>query len=117
MLHTSIIVAIVVYFIHACTWKGMVFQFVRNTCEKLPAYLKKPLFDCPTCMSVWWGPSIIAILILYCGYSFPGIVQVLLISALAGGINAIIEVTTGAILKKCDCGRAERIGKYLKESQ
>ncbi|HEX6335026.1 MAG TPA: hypothetical protein VFZ78_12415 [Flavisolibacter sp.] len=48
-----------VYFIKSTTWKGMIFyplaQRLRNA---LPEKLRKPLFECPVCMTPWWGVAI-----------------------------------------------------------
>ena len=55
MLTTAFIIAFIVYFIKATTWKGMIFHGVIEKLEWLPKKLKKPLFECPVCMTPWWG--------------------------------------------------------------
>lgn len=114
MLTIAIITAVIVQFLHACTLEGMIFQGLRRACEKLPWYLKKPFYDCPTCMSMWWGPAIIALLIVICEVHIQNAAQIFVACMMAGGINAIISTVSSAINKKCDCGRKERIEKFFK---
>ena len=55
MLTSAFIIALIVYFIKATTWKGMIFYGVIEKLNGLPKKLKKPLFECPICMTPWWG--------------------------------------------------------------
>lgn len=55
MLTSAFIIAFIVYFIKATTWKGMIFHGLTEKMEWLPKKLKKPLFECPICMTPWWG--------------------------------------------------------------
>ena len=64
MLATAFITAFIVYFIKATTWKGMIFYEISLKLRgALPEKLRKPLFECPICMTPWWG-----ILIYLAGY-------------------------------------------------
>jgi len=36
---------------HLSTQEGEVNAWVDNLCHNLPEYIKKPLYDCPTCMA------------------------------------------------------------------
>lgn len=58
MLTAAFLIAFIVYFIKATTWKGMIFHGVIERLEWLPKKLKKPLFECPICMTPWWGVAI-----------------------------------------------------------
>lgn len=112
MITVSIIIVLVVWFIHVCTWPGMVFSIVGKSLAKLPYYLRKPLYDCPTCMTVWWGPSIIAIFILAGNSAIANNWQMLLTILIAGGINAMIMLLQsylGESKKKCNCERRQRL--------
>ncbi|MBD0332117.1 MAG: hypothetical protein ICV66_05635 [Chitinophagaceae bacterium] len=55
MLTTACIIAFIVYFIKATTWKGMIFHEITNKLEFLPEFVRKPLYECPICMTPWWG--------------------------------------------------------------
>lgn len=52
----SFIVAFICIAIHIIfTWKGMLFYPVGKWLQlRLNKYIKKPLFDCPMCMSSFW---------------------------------------------------------------
>jgi len=50
-----------VLFLHVTTWEGMIFEIVRTTLDDLPGNIKKPLYDCPICMTPWWGAVIILV--------------------------------------------------------
>lgn len=58
MLETAFIIAFIVYFVKATTWKGMIFHGIKHKLNFLPGYIKKPLYDCPVCMTPWWGAAI-----------------------------------------------------------
>jgi len=94
MLNTAFIIAFMVYFVKATTWKGMIFHNICNTLEGIPEKIKKPLYDCPICMTPWWGTLIYIIghythLPQFEVLSFP---QVIFTIFTAGGINTIVLV-------------------------
>ncbi|KEO73789.1 hypothetical protein [Anditalea andensis] len=92
MLEQATIIALIVYFIKASTWKGMIFYNQKEKLVWLPSYIKKPFFDCPVCMTPWWG------IIVYLLAHFSGIAEfsVLTIARLiftvmvSAGINTVI---------------------------
>ncbi len=90
MLEPVIIVALCVLFLHVCTWEGMVFHVVSNSLWKLHSWLKKPLYDCPICMAIWWGPMIVAIGILGDAWHVNSIYQLAIIVTAAGAVNAVL---------------------------
>lgn len=58
MLTSAFLIAFIVYFIKATTWKGMIFHGFTEKLSFLPKKLRKPLFECPVCMTPWWGVAI-----------------------------------------------------------
>lgn len=55
MLEKAFIIAFIVYFIKATTWKGMIFYNLTQKIEHWPEFVRKPLYECPICMTPWWG--------------------------------------------------------------
>jgi hypothetical protein len=58
MLTAALIIALMVYFIKSTTWKGMIFHPLAERCKNWPEKLRKPIFECPICMTPWWGTII-----------------------------------------------------------
>ncbi len=110
MIEKITIVALVVLFLHACTNKGMILQVVGKSMEDLPDWLQKPLYSCPICMCMWWGPVVIALGIVFVGWEITGTVEMFLICAAAAGINKVISNFTPEDKKKCNCERKQRLG-------
>lgn len=56
LITTAIIISLITIAIHICfTWKGMIFYTIGKWLQlRLHKYIKKPLFDCPMCMSSFW---------------------------------------------------------------
>ncbi len=55
MLESAFVIAFIVYFIKATTWKGMIFYEITQKWESWPEFVRKPLYECPVCMTPWWG--------------------------------------------------------------
>ncbi len=55
MIETAFIIAFIVYFIKATTWKGMIFYTLSEKLESWPEAIRKPFYECPVCMTPWWG--------------------------------------------------------------
>ena len=89
MIEIAFIIALVVLFLHATTWEGMIFQIVAEKLRGLPAWVKKPLYDCPICMAPWWGSVILILMGLHSGEWFDPLTWLLLVFA-AGGINTVL---------------------------
>jgi len=47
-------ISLIVLFIHATTWEGMIFEKIKDYI-KPEGMLYKPLYGCPICMTPWWG--------------------------------------------------------------
>ena len=58
MLEQAFIIAFIVYFLKATTWKGMIFHSFKERLETLPSLIRMPLFECPVCMTPWWGVAV-----------------------------------------------------------
>jgi hypothetical protein len=94
MLETAFIIAFIVYFIKATTWKGMIFHSLTEKLEGLPEFIRKPLFECPVCMTPWWG------IIIYLTGHYAGLPEFFTISIqrliftvfVAAGINTIFLI-------------------------
>lgn len=59
MITMALIIALAVLFLHSTTWEGMIFHKVSVVLNEAPDWVKKPLFDCPICMTPWWGAIMI----------------------------------------------------------
>lgn len=51
--------------LHIACWEGMIFGFIDNI--GLPAWIAKPLYDCPTCMASIHSTYTYAILVYWLG--------------------------------------------------
>lgn len=61
MIENALIVSLVVIFIHLTFQGDEIFSFIGIWLEKrLPKKLHKPVFDCPICMTPWWGSLVMA---------------------------------------------------------
>ena len=118
MSETIIITALICLSFHVFTWPGMVFHFVDDALKDLPEYLKKPLYSCPTCSTVWWSPSIVAVGMLGNVWQVVNFWQLFIIMASASALNTIFGYIIGsgkAIIKHLKeddcCGGKEKPGK------
>lgn len=107
MIQTAIIIAFVVRFIHECTREGMIFGFVSFWLYDLPKKLKKPLYDCPTCMCPWWGSLIIWVSYMFGYCQVENAFEFVMVLFMAGGINAVILSMSSAVKEKCNCGKSK----------
>lgn len=59
MIETIVVFTLTVFFIHATFQEGMILSPVRNMIDlHLPHFITKPLYDCPTCMGVWYSAAL-----------------------------------------------------------
>lgn len=47
-------ISLIVLFIHATTWEGMIFEKIKDFI-KPEGMLYKPIYGCPICMTPWYG--------------------------------------------------------------
>lgn len=109
MIVQAVITATTVLFLHACTTQGMVLQVVGDSLNNLPAWLQKPLYSCPICMCMWWGPVVIACGIVWMNWQVNSAVQMFMICMAAGGMNWIVTRVTPQNNKTCNCERKQRL--------
>lgn len=78
--------ALVIWFIHATTWEGMIFGFVRKKLYHFPVWIKKPLYLCVICMSPWYAVG--------CWFLFGNVISldILYFALIVGGINTIASL-------------------------
>jgi hypothetical protein len=93
MIEQVLIVSFIVYFIHASFWPDQIFGRVAYWLEeRLPEKLTMPLFNCPICMTPWWGT--LGILIAHhSGVSlFPDVhwLTIMIIVFSAAGLNTVL---------------------------
>jgi hypothetical protein len=53
----AFIIAMIVLFIHACSWKGMIFEGVKKLIKPV-GHIYKPIYGCPICMTPYYGTII-----------------------------------------------------------
>jgi hypothetical protein len=90
MIEFAFLISLMVIFLHVCTWEGMLLQRVPVWFWNAPVWIKKPLYDCPVCMSPWWGSLIIAVFGLLTGY-WPHWWVWICEVFVAGGISALFS--------------------------
>lgn len=57
MIEQAIIIALIVLFLHATTWDGHIFEGIRKLVDE-DSKISKPIYNCPICMTPWWGTLI-----------------------------------------------------------
>lgn len=58
MIEKIIITSLLVMAIWSTMWEGMIFAFVRKWGEVHLGKLREPVYDCPICMTFWYGSAI-----------------------------------------------------------
>ncbi len=89
MIELSLIIALIVFFVHACFWEGMILDKVRYQLWNAPSWITKPLYDCPICMTPWWGSLILFLIGVFTSNWLHPFIWIIHLFA-AGGINATI---------------------------
>lgn len=93
MITQIIIISLSVYFIHACFWPNMIFGRIAAWLEaRIPDKLTQPLFNCPICMTPWWGAGLYWIAVYtnipyFTTWHWPTVIAVLFSAA---GLNTIL---------------------------
>jgi hypothetical protein len=57
MVAHALVIALIVLFLHSCTWDGEIFEGVKRLI-KPEKKISKPIYGCPICMTPWWGTLI-----------------------------------------------------------
>lgn len=55
MLEQAAIIAFITIAVWATMLYEMIFGWVRDKTEHWPIWLKKPVYECPICMTAWYG--------------------------------------------------------------
>lgn len=89
MLKKAAIFSLTTYFLHVTTWEGHIFHRPANWLRgKLPEGIQKPLFDCPICMTPWWGTLMYALL----KGDRRGVVKAVLTVGAAAGMSVVLAI-------------------------
>jgi len=57
MIAHAFIITMIILFIHACSWSGMIFAGIKRII-KPEGLLYKPIYGCPICMTPYYGTII-----------------------------------------------------------
>ena len=57
MIEHAFIIAMIVLFIHACSWQGLIFEGIKKLI-KPEGHIYKPIYGCPICMTPYYGTII-----------------------------------------------------------
>ena len=91
MLVFILITALFCLFLHACTWEGMILERVADVTYNWPAWIRKPLFDCPICMAPWWGIVVYTIAVLSGHLQQLSTPMLVIALFAAGGLNVVLS--------------------------
>lgn len=92
----ALIISLIVLFLHATTWDGMIFQKIKDVI-KPEGMLYKPVYGCPICMTPWWGTLIYFIFFADFGVGTWGAISDWLITiGMAAGLSVIWVVVLSA---------------------
>src|SRR5688572_7238366 len=101
MIENAFIIAMIVLFLHATTWEGMIFDGIKNF--NIPGWIRKPLYSCPICMTPWWGT------LLYWIFFHGSLCGWLLTVGAASGINVFSVIFL--YIKKASIETIEKNGE------
>jgi hypothetical protein len=100
VLLTAITLSLAIMGLWICfNWQGMIFEplayHIEELCYRyrLPHYLLKPLWSCPTCMSSFWG----LIFYIACGHSWLTIAQMIVVLPITAFINTLFCIALDKI--------------------
>lgn len=79
---TSLIISLIVLFLHATTWEGHIFEGIKKIIPP-EGKLYKPIYGCPICMTPWWGS------VIYWIFFAVSIPNWLLVIGAAAGLSVI----------------------------
>lgn len=115
MIEIIIIISFIVLFIHVTLWPGMIFASIGEKLKVLPEFIRKPLYDCPICMTPYYGSLILWMgnVSKVCRVHNP--VQWIFILFAAAGVNTVLIyiVDAGKAITKalndmdCNCTKKE----------
>jgi hypothetical protein len=89
MIEPIIYTALSIVFIHSLFWDGMLLSWVRiNYLKSLPLFFRKPLFECPVCMTSIYGTVAYGAAHFVLGYGLDGLLPFLFS---VGGLLLIVS--------------------------
>ncbi len=95
ILISCILSALAINFVYCLFQAGMIFEFVRKMLWRLPAAIKKPLYDCLICMSFWYGMLFYKInLVCWMDTDF-AFIDMIYSAVITGGINYLFTLFAG----------------------
>lgn len=80
---TALTISLIILFLHACTWEGMIFYPLTEILPSDRGWLWKPVYGCPICMTPWWGS------LIYWLFFHVSIADWLLSVGCAGGLSVL----------------------------
>ena len=85
MLEQSLIIALCVMAFWMFMWEGNILHFVRHFGDwHLPVWVQKPLYDCPMCMTPYYGSIVYTIMFHHSWYDWAFTILI------AMGINTVL---------------------------
>lgn len=93
LIYTSLALSLIVQFIYACFWEGMIFGKVAGWLmenNRVPLWMQKITFACPICMTPYYSLIILALLRL-AGYLIYPAGLMFLIVLIASGLSTIFS--------------------------
>lgn len=90
MIEHALIISLTVFALHASAWEGMIFGKIREYISP-DSIVAKPLYNCPICMTPYYGSAIAIGLMLTNTYSFSLYEFILTIGA-ATGFSTIFAI-------------------------
>ncbi len=89
MITQALAIAMIILFLHATTWDGHIFEGIRKYIDE-DKKISKPIYNCPICMTPWWGSLIYFLLMPYGDMAtWQGWQSYLLTIGAAGGMSVI----------------------------
>lgn len=84
MIIQALAIALIILFVHACTWEGMIFGSVEKILPSTEGkWLWKPMYGCPICMTPWWGT------LIYWIFFHVSILDWIMTISCAGGLSVL----------------------------
>lgn len=89
MIENSLIISLIILFLHSTTWDGHIFEKIRKWIKE-DSKISKPIYNCPICMTPWWGT------LIYWLFMHISFVDYLLTVGAASGLSVISVILIAA---------------------
>lgn len=87
MITTALSISLIVLFVHATSWDGMINDWIKNYIDP-NSKLSNPVYDCPICMTPYYGFILIIIMHIF-GVTMYSFIEYFLILGIASGFSTI----------------------------